>query len=589
MAQDQIEEVKEKTDIVALISEYVSLKKSGRHFKGLCPFHSERTPSFMVSPELQIFKCFGCQVGGDCLTFVQEYEKVEFPEALKILADRAGVKLHPLTGFAGFNEKEEIYKVNFAAAQLYHYILMSHPEGEDARTYLKKRGIKPETAKEFNLGFAPDKPNIAGNYLIKKKGYTSDLLRKAALIGKKERGYYDFFRGRIIFPLEDHYGKILGFSGRLVREKEGVGKYINSPETRAYTKGKTLYGLAHTKQEIKKQGVAIAVEGELDLLSSWQAGVKNLVAIKGSAFTEDQATLLARFCPTVYLALDSDFAGDQAAQRGITVLQNEGLGIRVVELTDYKDPDQAAQSDPQAWQEAVKHAENIYDYLIKKAFKEYNSETTEGKANISRTLAPILASIPDAIIKNACIKKVAQRLNVSEEAVITQAAKFKKPDISSTDHTNSNQKEAKGRRELLEEYLLQLALQHDPKRILEKDFISIFKTPLAQKLVERLKLWQEKHQTEEFNAGKFGKNLPPELLDFASTLLLAEIGKIESLESEIKKTLKSVNVMEIKNQMAQITLQIKEAEEKGDAKALNDLEKKLIKTGNKLAVTEASW
>lgn len=585
MASDQIEEVKRKTDIVEIIGGYVDLKKAGRNYKGICPFHGEKTPSFMVSEELQIFKCFGCSVGGDVYKFLEEYEKIDFPQALKILADRAGVKLRPLHGFAEYEEKEELYKINFLSAEFYHYLLTEHPLGEPARQYLAGRGLTLETVKLFKIGFAPDRPDTLFNFLAKKRGYKPEIIVKAGLSVLRNNQYFDRFRGRVIFPLSDHYGNILGFSGRVIRQlavgKDGgeIAKYINSPDTRVYKKGNNLFGLNVTKQDIKKAGFAIVVEGEFDLLSSYQVGVGNVVAIKGSAFTPEQAELISRFCSQVYLALDADFAGDQAARRGIDTLKKAGVDIRVVKMGEgSKDPDEFARSDPEGWKKVVKAGESIYDFLINSTFLKFDSQTTEGKEKISRELSPVLSGIEDEIVKSHCIKTVAQRLGVSEEAVVMQVSKHK-ISYGQQDTQFPAKTEEKSRREILEETLLGLILQSPDF----KDFDGIFKTNKALRLVKALSSWKK----EKFDPGEFAASLPAELRDFFGEVFFTYSDSSNlKIEEEIQEIKKEIKILDLRERILQITRDIAQKEQAGEVEMLKTLSEELDKAAKNLSTLE---
>ena len=289
---DQVAEVKAKTDIVSIISERIELKKAGRNYKANCPFHGEKTASFMVSPELQIFKCFGCSEAGDVFSFLEKFEGMEFPEALKYLADRAGVKLTRGT-FGDSTEKEQLIEINTQTLKFYNYMLTNQPVGKRALDYLlKDRGLKMEIIKEFQLGYSPENSYPLSNFLIGKKKFSPKMIEMAGIGLPSGQNIYDRFNGRVIFPLFDHRGNPIGFAGRVLPwDKRDTGKYINSPETPLYHKSSVLFGLNLTRPLIKKKKVAIVVEGELDLISSYQAGIKNVVAIKGSALTEDQVRL----------------------------------------------------------------------------------------------------------------------------------------------------------------------------------------------------------------------------------------------------------------------------------------------------------
>jgi DNA primase len=409
---DQLEEIKRKIDIVELINEFVPLKKTGRNFKALCPFHSENAPSFVVSPERQIFKCFGCGESGDIFGFLMKTEGLEFGEALRILAKRAGVKLRRYQPSEAEKQKTLLYEINHLASEFYHYLLASHRVGKQALQYLKvKRGIKDETIHLFKLGFAPAMWDGLQKFLVGKKGYQVEALEKAGLVIKSEkgRGYYDRFRARIMFPLEDHRSNVAGFAGRTLDPRQTEAKYINTPETLIYHKSDLLYGLKQNKEAIKKANAVILVEGELDTLSSYQVGVKNVVAIKGSALTGSQVSLLKRFTENLVLALDRDVAGDQAARRGIEVADQAGMAIKVVKLRGGKDPDEVAQKNASLWKKLVKEAMPVYDYFLDLALTRFKAKTAEGKRAIGKEMVPVLAKISDEIVRSHYIGQLADK------------------------------------------------------------------------------------------------------------------------------------------------------------------------------------
>ena len=318
---DQVEEVKKKTDMVTLVGEYVELKKAGRNFKGLCPFHNEKTPSFMVNEELQIFKCFGCGKGGDALSFLMEIEGLEFGEALTKLAERAGVKLVYQDRGEKRGEKEELLKVHLLAQEYYHYLLQKHEVGKWARKYLKDRKINEKLIESFGLGFSPTGWDGLTRFLRDKKGFSEKVIEKSGLGIRGKKGLYDRFRGRVMFPLLDSGGKVVGFSGRVLPDfaRKNEPKYINSPETAIYHKSEMLFGLSQSKQEMRKKGRVVVVEGEIDMISSFAAGVGETVAIKGSALTEEMVERLARLVETVIFAMDADEAGEKAMKRSVSM------------------------------------------------------------------------------------------------------------------------------------------------------------------------------------------------------------------------------------------------------------------------------
>lgn len=590
MADSQVEEVKTKIDIVDLISEYVDLKKAGRNYKGLCPFHSEKTPSFMVTPELQIYKCFGCGNGGDAFRFIMDYEKMEFKEALKFLADRVGVKLKTQKGSFQTSQREELYITNNTIASFYHYLLTTHTLGKKALEYLRNRGVQEDSIKSFKLGFSPDNPVSTFTFLTKKKNYDPQILIKTGVIGQGNGSYYDRFRTRVMFPLFDHLGNTVGFAGRILDASAKLAKYINTPETPVYKKGNLLYGLNLTKQEIKKTGYAIVVEGELDAISSYQAGVKNVVAIKGSALTEEQLRLLSRFCSRIVLALDSDFAGDEASRRGIKIAASLGINLKVANIAPYKDPDEMARSDPAAWKKAIKEAKSVYEFLIDSVFNRFDPETTEGKGRISREVSPVLAEIEDEILRAHLIKLVADRLGVGEQAVISQSAKFAPSRVNPGQVNLQEEKEQSApirtRRELLERHLLTCILQSDPSLFQSERVELLITTPIAKKLFDRAKEWGSKNK--KFDPAAFSEELAPELKEYLALLILAatEDDDPTFLKRETEEALKNLEVLDLKEKINLITERIKEADRKNNEESLSRYERDLGRFTQKLAELE---
>ena len=521
---DQVEEIKSKVDIAELIQEYVPLKKAGRNFKGLCPFHGEKTPSFMVNPELQIFKCFGCNSGGDAYTFLQKMEGMEFGEALQHLADRVGVKLVSYRPTGAEQIKEKLVGINTLTGQVYHWLLTQQKTGKGALEYLKGRGITDEAIDKFKLGFAPNNGDFLTKFWVGKKKYAADDLNRVGL-GVKN---YDRFRNRIMFPLTNVRGQVMGFAGRVMpgaSEKEG-GKYVNTPETEIYHKSELLYGLDVTRAEIKNAGWAVVVEGEIDAIASWQAGVKNVVAIKGSALTEKQVELLRRICDTIVLALDMDVAGDAASRRGIEIADRNGLMVKVVKLTGAKDPGEYAIADSEGWKKAVAEAIPVYDFYLQSAVERYGLEVA-GKKKIGQELLPIWAGISDEIVKAHYIKLLAKTLGVEEEDIRHQMTKTL---ISKSETLNKSQdsKQQIPRREILEEYVIELALK-------------------GGKVLPELKTDFWARVAEELVKDGNPKKLPEELRERTQILLLKD-GEFE--EKEWETALRELEELNIREQIA---------------------------------------
>lgn len=591
MSQDQVEEVKQKTDIVSVTGEHIDLKKAGRNYKALCPFHSEKTPSFMVSPELQIYKCFGCGEAGDVYAFLQKYEGIDFYEALKTLADRAGVKLKTTT-FKDREGKQRLYELNNLASKFYQYILLKHSAGRAALNYLlKQRGLKLNTIKEFQLGYSPDRPGAITKFLLEKKSFTKQELDRAGLTYNKGGAVFDRFRGRVIFPLFDHRGSIVGFAGRLVPQKESsdLAKYINTPETVLYHKARVLYGLNKTRADIKRKEKAVVVEGELDAISSWQAGVKNVIAIKGSALTEDQGRLLSRFAKKLVLALDADLAGDTAARRGITIAENAGMEVSVARLGDFKDPDDMARKNPKEYLRALDGAIGVWDFIVESVFSRFDEKTGTGKAKISHEIIPVLSSISDKIVQAHYVEVVSKKLGIPVAAVVGQ--------IESTEaqrEKNMHKVEelarpkTKSRRELLEERLLSIAFSINPDALLDKKTPSLVTTSLAKRILEEFKKYSKR--TKGFDPSVFAESLPKELVEgFADLILIDTQGPNKGASAKRKEfelIKRELQVLGIKDKLGELGMQIRDFEGKGQKVKLRKAEEKFSKLSQKLVSLE---
>lgn len=554
MAENQIEEVKNKTDIVSLISEYIEVKKAGRNYKANCPFHGEKTPSFMITPELQMYKCFGCGRHGDCFTFIEEHEGMEFGEALKYLAEKAGVKLK-LQKQQESSDREKIIEINRIVLNFYNYALNDHPQGKRILDYLnKERGISNDSIKLFKLGYSPENFNALSNYLVQKKKIDKKFLDKyGILVGSG----VDRFRGRVIFPLFDHRGNTVGFAGRILPwQKQDIAKYINSPDTTAYHKSSVLYGMDIVKSEIRDKKYAVIVEGELDMISSYQAGIRNVIAIKGSALTEDQLRLIGRFCQKIVLCLDSDFAGDEAAKRGSILAVNMGFEVKVAHLVGYKDPDEISRKDPDAYLKYIEEAVDIWEFLINTIFNKYNSGTGSEKSLISKEVIPLLRLIQDNIVQSFYIENVARRLSVPIDSVYSEV---KKSEINNLNIpvNNSYTKKEKSRRQMLEEKLLVLLIRNDQKLILEEDIKNLFSDPFIKKIIEYLEVK--------------GFPLPPELEEKYAEMIL------ENSDDDVIETVKKELIsLDLKQKLSELSDKIKKNEsDEVLLKEFSNLSKKL--------------
>lgn len=565
---DQVDQIREKTDIIALISEYIPLKQMGRNFKALCPFHLEKTPSFVVSKERQIWHCFGCAKGGDVFTFLMEYERLEFFEALRILAKRAGIEITTSFDKGVTSQKEIIYKLNRLALEFYHYLLVKHNVGKKALNYLlDKRKINPRVIETFSLGFSPSVGNVLSNYLLKKKGFSKKDMIDSGLSVERRGQVMDFFTNRLMFPLFDHHDNIIGFSGRILDEQSFMGsKYINTKETPAYHKGRVFFGLNIAKKQIKKEDFAIIVEGEFDVISLFEEGIDNVVAIKGTALTEEQVNLLSRFTQNVSLCFDQDSAGFEAAKRSLPILEKKRLSTTAIAIQNGKDPDEAIKKDANEFKKAIKNKVSIYDFFFKKAFSLFNKSDAIGKKNISDFLLPFLSLIENEIVKEHYLKKLSVELGVSYESVMRQLEKVGK---SERKQIEQKAQEKKDRQELLEEYLLALIVQSkECFKLIQKASQILndyeYKIISLQKLLMFLLSYSQKEKV--FDSNIFAKNLPKELINAFDTVFLFPIPKnLDNLEyeKEIEIAAKELYSMYLRAKISKLGKKIKEREGQG--------------------------
>ncbi|KKT04500.1 MAG: primase protein, partial [candidate division WWE3 bacterium GW2011_GWE2_43_18] len=416
---DTINEIKQKIDIVDLVGSYVSLKKAGRNYKGICPFHSENTPSFMVSPELQIFKCFGCGEAGDIFKFVEKIEGIEFSAALEQLAVKAGIKLEKKDYDPESARRKELYQINSLTAKYYHYILTKHPQGKPGLDYLtQKRKLTPETIDFFQMGYAPDTWDSLHNFL-KKQGIHENEMLDAGVISEKSSGdgYIDKFRGRVVFPFKGIDGNIVGFNGRTILDREP--KYLNTAETAVFHKGTFLFNLVNARIDIKKHG-AVVVEGQMDVISAYQDGIRNMVASSGTALAENQLKILQRYTNDLTFCFDADSAGVNAVYRAVEIAEKLGFNIKVALIpAPYKDIDEVLKAEPEKAKIAIRDAVDVYDFYISSTLKANSKESALGKKIILEALVPVFSKINNPVIVDHYSKMLATELGLSEDTVTT--------------------------------------------------------------------------------------------------------------------------------------------------------------------------
>ncbi len=567
---DEVTRIREKIDIVALLSEYIPLKKMGRNFKINCPFHNEKSPSFVVSPERQIWHCFGCGKGGDIYTFLMEYEKLEFVEALRILAKKAGIELEE-SDFVkqGASKKEKIYRINAQSKEYYHYVLTKHPSGKNALDYLtKKRKIDPRIIETFEIGYSPISGDALTKYLLEKKKYKGQDLLDAGISTPRNGRLYDFFRNRIMFPIYDHRDNIVAFSGRVLSDEIKESKYVNTRDTLAYHKGGMFFGLNMAKKSIKEEDRAIIMEGEFDVISAYSEGIENTVAIKGTALTEEQVSLISRFASRVTLSLDKDEAGFEAIRRSLAFLEKKGITTTTIELGEFKDPDEAIKNDPIFFKKQLKNDIGIYDYMISVFAEKYDMNSADGKKKISDNILPFLALIDNEIVKEHYLKLLSKRIDTSLENLNAELEKKNKKETIG-DRIVSKIKDRRVRKEVIEEYLLSLLIQMDERKKIVAEVSEIlrdykFENASFQKIFDMM--INPENLGKSIVAGDFVKKLPQEIIPIFDICYLLPIPKFEDEKkylSEVLKVAHEAKMLFVKNKIKEMSESLNRKEKNG--------------------------
>lgn len=547
--ENPIEEIKKKIDIVEFIGSFVTLKKAGRNFKAVCPFHQEKSPSFVVSPERGIWHCFGaCGDGGDVIKFLMKWENITFIEALKELAKKTGIKLDKISYEDKIWQKKERYLgMNQLASEFFHYILNRTAFGKKACEYLKNRLLNQSIIDKFQLGYSPSSWDSLKLFLKKKK-YEEEEMSENGLLVKSERGsYYDRFRGRLMFPLKDSRNNVLGFSGRILDERlEKEAKYINTPETPIYHKRETLFGINLAKEEIKKKQNVFIVEGELDVITPYQHGFSNFVAVKGTALTNEQLMMLKRYTDKITLMMDTDSAGIESIKRGIDEAEKFDFEIRVVMIDYAKDPDEALKKDATQFKKLIAKPIPIYDFLIETAKIKYPEESAFAKKKIGEEVIPMIEKISNPIVRTFYIKKLAGILEVSEVTVenLINQLKRKKKQLS-LNKIRYSKPIADSRELTIDKYILSIVFQsEDPKEIYHQFFNVLKPEYFLHPSYEKISrfFFDEIEKNKKVDVNQFGKNLPEELQPiFDEIFLFASIdhnlsdASLDRLIYEIKK------------------------------------------------------
>ena len=600
--EDKINEVRRRANIVEVVSDFVSLRKAGKNHLGLCPFHSERTPSFTVNEEKGIFHCFGCRAGGTVFNFLMKASQMSFPEAVRAMAKRYGVSL-PTRELSEEEKRRrslraKLYEVNEAAADYYHRILTSAKEGEEGRQYLAQRGISEETIREHRLGFAPTGWDSLvlflqknGNPLNLAETVGLILPRKEGTIPSGRPGYFDRFRRRIIFPIISEAGRILGFGGRIIEEGKGEGdppppKYMNSPESPIYSKGHTLYGLNAAKGFIREKGNALIVEGYMDLLSLYQAGFRNGVASLGTALTSFQLQLLGRYAREAFLIFDADESGEKATQRSLDLFLQEGISAKVVTLPAGDDPDSLIRKEKAArFEQVLAEALPLVEYLFRQAIRRHGADSVEGKVRVVREMIPALSRLPDPLERNLYIEKIALRLGLKESQVRDQ---FRGGEAA---QAQAEQLPSPGPRgPVYERVLLQLMLQNPAviARVQEAMGKEGFSDPHHQKLARKLSGLGEGREEIDVQ-GLLNGMEEEDLRDLVSELLLEE-GSLLDPDRMLEDCLRKVKLSRIRQEIQRVDEEIRERsrERKDEPWGVPGL-KELLMRKQRLLLEQKRW
>lgn len=462
-SSNTLEQIRAASDIVDVIGSYLPLKRAGANFVALCPFHKEKTPSFNVNPHRQIFRCFGCHKGGDVFTFVKEYENIDFVDAVRRLADRAKIPLE-YDQEPGQQEsrhiKDTLLQIHEQIAQRWHNCLLNEAAGQVARDYLQKRGVSADAIKLFRIGAAPETWDDTVNW-AKSKNHDLAVMEKSGLIIRKEEtgNYYDRFRGRLMFPICDEQGRVIGFSGRILSGDEKTAKYVNSPETPIFTKSKVFFGLDKSKRAILDAEFAIICEGQLDLIACFMGGVQNIVAPQGTAFTDQHARILKRYVNEVVLCFDSDEAGQNAAVRSLDHLLASGLAVRVAVVPAPHDPDSYIKANGgEAFRKVIEGADGFFDYYLKRLYATNDTSTDKGRQTVLQGMAEAVHKTNNSVLIDTFAQKTALRLGVSSDAVRTEFRKLSrsKPATTETAEPEADEMPAPERPSTHEFWLLKL-------------------------------------------------------------------------------------------------------------------------------------
>jgi DNA primase len=587
------DEIKDRIDIVEFISGYVPLQKTGRNYKGLCPFHADTTPSFVVFPDGQRWHCFGaCATGGDIFTFLTKKENLDFSEALRLLAQRAGIPLAPRTEAERVEDDQRrlFCEINAAAAQYYHHLLLNSRAGQVAREYLAGREIADQTRRTFQLGYALPDWEALSRHLMDKGYQEADMLAAGLTVERESGGYYDRFRGRLIFPILDEKGGVVGFGGRAL--DDSLPKYVNTPQTPLFDKGSILYGIHVAKGVIRDEGVAIIAEGYMDVLMAHQHGFKNVVASMGTALTENQVRALRRLTRSFILAMDADAAGEEASLRGLEVVKKHygvehrqspqiketyqhiwlkkyvDANIKVITMPGGQDPDDVIRKDPEHWAQLVEQALPLMDYYFQVAGEGKDLDSAQGKSSFARQLLPLIREIGDGIERSHYLQKLAHLVRIDERTLAAEMARSKSRDRGGMFATDGELSPVLQPLLAVENYCLLLLLKapdfiHECEELMPADFLEVENLSIFLALLDYLE------REEAFDVEGFRATLDPLLAQHLGALLEEEARgpalPDEELRGEIERSVARIKDRNDRRELEELESLLRDAQAGGDA------------------------
>lgn len=591
---DSVSEIKRRLNIIDIIQEYTPLKKVGTNWRCRCPFHQEKTPSFMVSEDKQIWHCFGCGEGGDMFEFVKKMEGIEFAEALRILASKAHVTLQHVDPQSS-SKKVRYFDILKKASEYYHQQLLTHPAAKSVRDYAKQRGLTLETVEDFQLGYALESWEGVRKFLLLQNFSDQEIFEVGLTIkSDKGRGFYDRFRDRFMFPIHDVHGNVIGFGGRILKNDKTSAKYINSPETPVYHKSNVLYNIHRAKQSIRTEKYALVMEGYMDVITAYQAGIKNVVAASGTALTQVHVRLLKRYCQKLYFSFDMDDAGKQAAKRAITPALAEGMAVHVV-VSDGKDPDESIRKDKSAFMQALTDAPIFMDYYVRLQEKIFDLQTAEGKKQFVQDVLPVIAKLSDIVEQTHYVQQVAQRVQVDEKLLLQKLPSLrtvttKQNIVAKKEAARSLPPQAKERRQiLLLDRLLGLLFAF-PKFIpdaIDRLKVEIIEDPFLNMLYKQLVIHYTKHINFDWKLYQQEVETDPHYdpKRFTALLIDGESNDEDSFQDsseEIRHILDRIEKDSILKLIRKLQAQMRQAEQQKDLTQLKQLSEQFNRYSQKL-------